>query len=324
MNSRSACVALLLVTMAGPALFAANPAPKLETLQPVVPGVWFRQGDPDRFGHCNNVVIEMKDYLIVVDANFPSGASALMADIKKVSTKPVKYVFDTHHHGDHLYGNSVWTQAGATTLAYKGVSEELKRYEPANWRRTSAGRKDVAALKLIGPEPPKQTFDKSPFVLQDGTRRVEFHFFGWAHTRGDGFVYLPKEQVLATGDAVVNGPYNGTGDANIGNWASVVRQAMKLPATHVLPGHGPAGGREILIGQEKFLRELYTAVKTAVANGKKLADLVTLKGKQVTDPKIKLSASVQPWVSKYLAYQIKDTFEEISLKKPHGEITGGK
>ncbi len=55
-------------------------------------------------------------------------------------------------------------------------------------------------------------------MLNDGARKVEFHHFGWAHTRGDGFVYLPKEQVLATGDAVVNGPYyNNTADANIGN-----------------------------------------------------------------------------------------------------------
>jgi len=324
MKSRGALMALLFVMLAGLASSAVNSAPKLETLQKVAPGVWFRQGDPDRFGHCNNAVIEMKDYLIVVDANFPSGARALMDDIKKVSSKPVKYVFDTHHHGDHSYGNSLWTQAGATTLAYKGVTEELKRYEPGSWQRTSAGRKDVAALNLSGPEPPKQTFDKSEFVLQDSTRRVEFHFFGWAHTRGDGFVYLPKEQVLATGDAVVNGPYNGTGDANIGNWPNVVRQAMKLQVAHVLPGHGPAGGREILVGQEKFLRELYAAVKAAIGRGEKLTDLVTMKGRNPTDPKIKLSAAVGPWVGKYLAFQVKDTFEEISLGKPHGEIGGGK
>ena len=61
----------------------------------------------------------------------PRGARAALADAKKVSTKPVKYVFDTHHHGDHAYGNSVWTEAGATTLAYKGVAEEMKRNEPA-------------------------------------------------------------------------------------------------------------------------------------------------------------------------------------------------
>ena len=66
--------------------------------------MWFREGDLD-LGHCNNIIIEMKDYLIVVDANFPSGARAAMADAKRISSKPVKYVFDTHHHGDHLYGN---------------------------------------------------------------------------------------------------------------------------------------------------------------------------------------------------------------------------
>ena len=56
-----------------------------------------------------------------------------MADAKRSRSKPVKYVFDTHHHGDHLYGNAVWTQAGATTLAFKGVAEEMKRLEPARW-----------------------------------------------------------------------------------------------------------------------------------------------------------------------------------------------
>jgi len=64
-------------------------------------------------GHSNNVIIEMKDYLIVVDANFPSGARLAMADAKRLSPKPVKYVFITHHHGDHDYGAAVWTAAGA-------------------------------------------------------------------------------------------------------------------------------------------------------------------------------------------------------------------
>ena len=69
----------------------------------------------------------------------------------------------------------------------------MKRYEPARWQATAKGRQDVAEMHLRRPEPPQQTFDKSPFVLKDGTREVRFYFFGWAHTRGDGFVYLPKE-----------------------------------------------------------------------------------------------------------------------------------
>src|SRR5258708_17502199 len=158
------------------ALVATRSDGKLETIEQVMPGVWFRQGDLDQFGHCNNIVIEMKDYLIVVDANYPSGARALMSDIKKVSSKPVKYVFDTHHHGDHAYGNALWTQAGATTFAYKGVAGEMRRYEPARWRADAAKRKDGAERPRETAEPPMQTFQQIPYVFDDGTRRVGFPF----------------------------------------------------------------------------------------------------------------------------------------------------
>jgi len=275
----------------------------------VLPGVWFRQGDLDQFGHCNNIVIEMKDYLIVVDANYPSGARALMAEIKKVSPKPVKYVFDTHHHGDHAYGNPLWTQAGATTLAYKAVADEMRRVEPGRWQSDASKRKDVGELNLSTAEPPRETFDKSPHVIDDGTRRVEFHFFGWAHTRGDGFVYLPKEQALCTGDAVVNGPYNGFGDGNAANWPTVVARARKLKVKHVLPAHGPAGGAEILAGQELYLRELYKRVRQAVRTGGPLPT-----GSE-------LPPTVKNWVGPWTADQIKDIREEIVQGKPRGEIS---
>src|SRR6202050_3513881 len=148
------------------------------TMKLIAPGVWFREGDLVNQDHCNNVIIEMKDYLIVVDANFPSGARLALEDAKKVSPKPVKYVFDTHHHGDHAYGNPVMTKAGAITIAYVGVAEEMKRYEPARWREAAKQRKDVGELNLDAPEPPRETFSTPSHVISDGTRRVEFHFFG--------------------------------------------------------------------------------------------------------------------------------------------------
>src|SRR5436309_13002898 len=88
------------------AFFAARSDAKPETVTKIADGVWFREGGMD--GHCNNVIIEMKDYLIVVDANFPSGARLTMAEAKRLAPKPVKYVFDTTHHRDHPYGNLVW------------------------------------------------------------------------------------------------------------------------------------------------------------------------------------------------------------------------
>ena len=300
--------------LAGLALFVARTDAKLETAESVAPGVWFREGDIKNLGHCNNVIIEMKDYLIVVDANFPSGARATMADCKRISSKPVKYVFETHHHGDHSYGNSVWTAGGATTLAYRGVAEEMKRYEPNRWIAAEKERKDVADMHQASVEPPKQTFAANQFVLDDGTRKVEFHFFGWAHTRGDGFVYLPKEHILCSGDAAVNGPYNFMDDANIGNWPKVVRAAEKLEVKTVLPGHGAAGGKEILAGQAQFMVELYNAVKAGVDQGKKPEDLA----------KLQLPDSVKNWVGDDLAVQVKAAYEEIKQGRPHGEIMGGK
>jgi glyoxylase-like metal-dependent hydrolase (beta-lactamase superfamily II) len=293
------------------------------TVKQIVPGVWFREGEIKDQGHCNNIFIEMKDYLIVVDANFPSGARAAIADAKRLSSKPIKYVFDTHHHGDHAYGNPIWTQIGATTLAYVGVAEEMKRYEPAGWQASAKARKDVAELNLQTAEPPKQTFSKTPFVLNDGNRRVEFHFFGWAHTRGDGFVFLPKEKVLCTGDAVVNGAYNYTGQGNVANWPKVVAQAMKLNPLHVLPGHGGPGGKDLLQGQMQFMTELRNAVQAEIKAGKKLDDLVvTTAGKSSTT--IHLPDSSKNWVGEPLPTQVKDVYEEIAQNKPHGEIVGGK
>jgi cyclase len=304
----------LFLALGSLALFVSRTDAKPETIAQIAPGVWFREGDLKNLGHCNNIVIEMKDYLIVVDANFPSGARAVMADVKRISSKPVKYVFDTHHHGDHSYGNALWTDAGATTLAYRGVAEEMRRYEPARWEQSEKERQDVAAMHKPSVEPPRQTFDENLFVLDDGARKVEFHFFGWAHTRGDGFVYLPKERILCTGDAVVNGPYNYTGDGNIGNWPEVVRAAQKLQVKTVLPGHGVPGGPEVMAGQARFMLELRKAVQSAVDQGKKPADLA----------KLQLPDSVKNWVGDDLAGQAKDAYEEITQGKPHGEILGGK
>ena len=301
---------LVFASLGGIALLVSRSDAAPETIRRVADGVWFREGDMER-GHCNNVIIEMKDYLVIVDANYPSGARGVMADAKRLSSKPVKYVFDTHHHGDHLYGNALWTQAGATTIAFKGVAEEMKRLEPARWLEAVKSRPDVAELHRDTPEPPKQDINELQFTLNDGKRKVEFRHLGWAHTRGDGFVYLPKEEVLCTGDAVVNGPYNNTRDANIANWPAVMRAAEKLKARFVLPGHGLPGGRELIAGQEQFMAELYKAVKAGVDQGKTVDRL---------QASVNLPNAVSSWVSEAsLKQQVKDAYEEIKQGKPRGD-----
>jgi len=304
-------------TFAGGAFFlTAQP----NTVKQITDGVWFREGDLMGQGHCNNIIVEMKDYLVVIDANFPSGAHAVIAEAKKVSKKPIKYVFDTHHHGDHAYGNPVWTKMGATTLAHANVTAEMKAREPQRWQEAAKTRKDVSELNLSTAEPPKETFTKSPHVLFDGTRRLEFHHFGWAHTKGDGFAFLPKEKIICTGDAVVNGPYNYTGDANIANWVNVIQRAKKLGATKVLPGHGPAGGVEVLDGEIAFMTELQKAAKAAVKAGKKVEDIVTMKDGQPAATSVKLPDSVKNWVGMFFPAQVRDAFEEAKQKKPRGSM----
>jgi cyclase len=188
----------------------------------------------------------------------------------------------------------------------------MKRLEPARWLAAAKSRPDVAELHRDAPEPPQQSITQSEFVLNDGRRKVEFRHLGWAHTRGDGFVYLPKEGVLCTGDAVVSGPHNNFMDANIANWPTVLRAADKLKPKYVLPGHGLPGGRELIAGQDRFLSELYKAVKAGVDAGKSVEDL---------QASVALPADVSAWVSDAsLKRQLKDTYDEIKQGTPRGDI----
>jgi cyclase len=284
-------------------IHAQTAPPKL-----IARGIWFLLGDASK-GYSNTIVIEMKDYLIVVDANYPARARELIDGMKQLSPKPVRYVFDTHAHGDHAYGNSVWTAAGATTLASKGVTEEMDRYEPERWQAAEQKREDVRDLHQATVERPRQTFSHSPFILKDSTREVRFYYLGWAHTRGDGFVWLPKERVLCTGDVAVNGPRNKLWDGNIANWPRVLTKALEFHPLHVLPGHGEAGGPEILTGQRQFLLDLYAAVARQAKAGKTPATM-----------NVDLPNRDRNWIPKSLEQDVSIVYSEIEQHKPAGAI----
>jgi glyoxylase-like metal-dependent hydrolase (beta-lactamase superfamily II) len=133
-------------------------------------------------------------------------------------------------------------------------------------------------------------------------------------------VYLPKEKVLCSGDAAVNGPYNFTGDGNIKNWPEVIKAAQKLDVQYVLPGHGGAGGKEILEGQRQFMVALRTAVGKAVASGKSLDDLVKRDGGKLVSTSVQLPAAVKNWVGEDLPSQVQDAYNEIKQNKAAGDI----
>src|SRR5437660_11326245 len=106
----------------------APPAMNFNDVREVAPGVFFRYSsisatDPKvPFGGSNNIWIVFKDYVVVIDANFPKEAADVVADIKKTTNKPIRYVLDTHHHGDHAYGNCVWAKEGAKIVAHRSAA----------------------------------------------------------------------------------------------------------------------------------------------------------------------------------------------------------
>jgi len=277
----------------------------------IAPGIWFFAGDAHK-GYSNSIVIEMDTYLILVDPSYPGRTEELARLIASRSSKPVNYVFDTHAHADHSYANAGWTRRGATTMAFAGVGEEMKLYEPERWQTNGMKREDVRATGETSVEPPKKLLQGDRFVLREGSREVDFLHFGWGHTRGDGFVWIPKERVLCTGDAAVNGPRNKFWDADVANWPKTLDRALTLRPGVVLPGHGEPGGAEVLRGQAKYLRDLYAAVAREKASG--------MTEQQAMATPITLPADDANWVRDDQGVTAGILYREIAAGKPAGSL----
>ncbi len=229
---------------------------QINTVHQVAPGVYFHEGDP-RLGTCNNGWIEMGAYVIVVDANYPVGATRVRPKVQATTPKPVRFVVDTHFHPDHSFGNAIWSDAGATIVAQAAAFDELFAHGAASWAASAKERPDVAASRLKLPD----LVYRDLLVFEDETRSVELRWPGAAHTRGDTLVWLPKERILFTGDVCVNGSYNYVHDSTLEGWIAALEGAKKLGAVQVCPGHGPVGGPEIIADQEAYFVELRRGVR---------------------------------------------------------------
>ena len=309
---RGRILLLLLVTLAltfgaAAALLREIPQTKPNEVVPLADGVYFRHGDLEHNGHCNNGIILFDEFVLVVDGNFPSGAEACLADVRKITDKPVRFVFNTHHHGDHAYGNPVWVKNGVVPVAHEGVASEMARVEPGRWKEAMTTREDVKATGRDVPTPPVLTFPDR-MVLDDGKMRVELLYFGTAHTRGDGFAYLPRQKILFTGDAVVNGPYNFMGDGNTESWLQVVSALKELDVEVVAPGHGPVGEKSVLDDQQSYIASLREQVAQGLKEGKSLTELTS---------SVKAPAKVERYVGSMFAQQVaKVRSEMLGLEMP--------
>jgi phosphoglycerate dehydrogenase-like enzyme/glyoxylase-like metal-dependent hydrolase (beta-lactamase superfamily II) len=257
----------------------ALPPMKFGDAREIAPGVFFRYSAisaTDKnvvFGGSNNIWVVFDDFVLVYDANFPKEAGEVIAAVKKTTDKPIRYVLDSHHHGDHAYGNAVFAKQGATVVAQANCARLLRINGPKEFADAGAGatgRKDVAASYLKVPD---LIFDDK-LVLDDGKQRAELYFFGHAHTAGDAFMYLPKQKVVCTGDACTNGPFNYMGHCDSASWVRVLDKALQLDVQIVCPGHGPLGGKEVLEKQRRLFVEMRAAVKAGLDKGLDVDDIV--------------------------------------------------
>ena len=181
------------------------------------------------------------DYVVVVDALATVGLTQKFRDeIKKITDKPVRYLINTHHHGDHTYGNHVF--AGATIIAHDYCRREV----------IEAGIMDPSLLNTIFPEfdfqgiavtPADITFDKQLTLHMDG-REVRLLHFGPGHTVDDIIVYLPAEGIIFAGDFIFLYSTPLGMEGSFAGWLRNLDAMEKLGAQTYVPGHGPVCGAE--------------------------------------------------------------------------------
>src|SRR5215831_21109073 len=149
------CVVFALMLTCAFETARAQELPKLKfnEVAEIAPGVFFRYSDIRvpfdiaTFGGSNNIWVVFEDYVLVFDANFPKEAGDVVAAIRKTTDKPIRYVVDSHHHGDHAYGNAVFAKAGATVVASANCARLLRINGPQEFAEAGkgpGGRKDVA------------------------------------------------------------------------------------------------------------------------------------------------------------------------------------
>ncbi|MBP6338356.1 MAG: MBL fold metallo-hydrolase [Vitreoscilla sp.] len=183
--------------------------------------------------------------VVVIDAlGSPALAQQLLAEIRKLTTQPVKYVIVTHYHADHIYGLQVFKAAGATVVGHALAGEYLA--SDAAQQRLQISRHDIAPwvdehTRLVAPDlwvgQPDPLADTT---LQVGNTEFVLHSVGPSHTPEDLVVHVPALGVLFAGDLLFRGRLPFVGQADSGGWIRALNRLLALQAKVVVPGHGAA------------------------------------------------------------------------------------
>jgi len=254
-------------------LLSASLRAQSKPIRELAPGVYYYFGDELQGKSANCVWVVFKDYVLAVDANYPWGAEEIIREIHKITVKPIRFVFNTHYHHDHSFGNCVFVDSGATVVSTIETAAEMKTLGRREWDQNYSGR----SMQGYRREFPSLLFDDT-LVFDDGEHRVELIKMGPAHTSGDAVAYLPKEKILVTGDLCVNGNPWGNNvadpDVDYDRWLTVLDTLAAWSIKTVVPGHGEPCTTETLKQQRAYLADMLQQVRRGIGNGKSKEELV--------------------------------------------------
>ncbi|MEO6182941.1 MAG: MBL fold metallo-hydrolase [Verrucomicrobiota bacterium] len=222
---------------------------------PVAKNIYMLEGSGGNIG-----VSVGSDGILIVDDQFAPLAEKIEAALHKLDPGKLKFVLNTHHHGDHIGGNAVFGAKDATIIAQSNVRKRLGA--------DSNSKKE--ALPVI-------TFDESASVHFNG-EEIKLLHHGPGHTDGDSIIHFTGANVVHMGDQFFNGGFPfidlNSGGSVEGYIKTVALVLEKIPAdAKVIPGHGKLGTVDDLKNFHAMLVETTSLLKKAVADGKSLAEV---------------------------------------------------
>jgi cyclase len=242
-------------------------------LKQVAPDLYFLYDDLSS----NSAFLVTAEGVLVIDTRqHPAHGRDLIERIRKITDKPVKWVINTHAHGDHFYGNPAFKAVGATIIAHRDVVAGMKKNEQLEFKRRLAFfkslRLDPAEVKTVLPD---VTFD-SRITITLGGRTVEIMYLGPGQNPGDTLVYFPHARALYVGGPFANNNWsNMSFTPSMDGWIAMLNKIAAMENVDMfLPGHGDVGTRDDVLDEAKMLAEVQDGVKAAIAKGMSKDEIV--------------------------------------------------
>lgn len=285
------CLGLLglVALLAGPALAQNNDASKVELAVSSVAGSVSMIEGVGGFAGGNVGVSVGADGVFIVDDELESMSPKLQAALAKLSKSPVRFVINTHWHGDHSGGNKAFGTAGAVIVAHDNVRQRLTASQAEAQAKAGAAAHAPAAGKS-DPVLPVVTFGHD-VTLHLNAEDVHVFHVPPAHTDGDAVVHFTKANVVHTGDLFVSRGYPFVDLKSGGNFEGFITAADAILAvandkTKIIPGHGPVVGRREVEAWRRMLDTIRQRVKTLIQSGKTLEQAILAKPTADLDAKV--------------------------------------